>query len=131
MASFAGGFFIPLAAGAAVGGLFAGVRAKREMRDRTNQIDRRGATGYQTGAKAFDGKSSTISIHDTKLRQASVSETLEYLESFQNKPNPTEKERLNALSAVLCYLVRHLVGRESNLNLLQFSQESSVSRQHV
>lgn len=131
VASFAGGILLPIAAGAAVGGLFAGVRAKREMRDRTAQIDRRGATGLETGNREVDGNSSNLAIHNTQNRQAPVAEAYRSLEIFEASPNKSENDREIAQKTAICYLVRRRVGREQSLNLLQFSSEVSVSRQNV
>ena len=55
---------MPVFVGSLGGGLFAGVRARREMRDRTAEIDRRGARGEMTGSKQYDGDSSSVS-HQT------------------------------------------------------------------
>ncbi len=50
---------------------------------------------------------------------------------YSEKRQHTETETQNALATALCYLIRHKVGRESGLNLLQFESQNSVSRQHV
>lgn len=131
VASFAGGILVPIAAGAAVGGLFAGVRAKREIRDRTAQIDRRGATGLETGNPEVDGISSNPTIHNTQNRQAPVAEAYRSLEIFEALAEKSETDIEIARKTAICYLVRRRVGREQSLNLLQFSNEVSVSRQNV
>ncbi len=125
-AGFAGGFLLPIVAGSAAWGLFAGVRARREMRDRTAQIDRRGAMGLETGNTEFDGLSSG-SLHMTQVWQAPVSGFYERVYAARNDVTARE----DALIAGTVYLVRHLVGREHSLNMLQYDADISVSRQHV
>ncbi len=123
--TFTGGLLLPVAVGSVGGGLFAIVRARREMRDRTAEIDRRWARGEMTGTQSYDGESSNIS-HKTNDWQHPVINL--YTRVYQAK-NSTEKD--DALTAGIYYLAKHRVGREMGMNMLQYDGGESVSRQHV
>jgi hypothetical protein len=123
---FAGGLLAPVLVGSAAGGLFAGVRARREMRDRTAEIDRRGARGEETGHKGVDGESSNIS-HQTNTWQHPVMSLYTRVAAAREH----QETRDDAMVAGLSYLVKHLVGREHGINMLSYDADKSVSRQHV
>jgi hypothetical protein len=120
------GLLVPVAVGSAAGGLFAGVRARREMRDRTAEIDRRGARGEETGHKWVDGESSNIS-HQTNTWQHPVMSLYTRVAAAREH----QETRDDAMVAGLSYLVKHLVGREHGINMLSYDADKSVSRQHV
>ena len=97
------------------------------MRDRTAQIDRRGAMGLQTGHEDVDGKSSHPG-HQTHRSQHPAMDLYNKVLSFQ-EGSPESREE--ALAAGISYLVKHRVGREQGINMLQYDADKSVSRQHV
>ncbi|MDD2871484.1 MAG: hypothetical protein PHS49_05845 [Candidatus Gracilibacteria bacterium] len=131
--SILSGFIAPVAVGALAGGVLAAGRARREMRDRTAQIDRRGALGNKTGSKVTDGNSSNFS-HVTEKYQHSAMDLYNKIALFSSvdandKNYSVLKEE--ALRSGIYYLVKHLVGRETGLNMLQYDNNKSVSSQHV
>lgn len=77
------------------------------MRDRTAEVDRRGARGDMTGNKIQDGESSNIS-HQTHGWQQPVMDLYEKI--AQARDNTDFQD--NALKAGIHYLVAHQVGRE-------------------
>lgn len=124
---FTGGLLVPVAVGSVGGGLFAGVRARREMRDRTAEIDRRGARGEMTGSTQYDWESSNTS-HQTNTWQHPA---IDLYNRVLRTKEWDEKSREDALIAWISYLVKHRIGRERGMNMLQYDTGTSVSRQHV
>lgn len=124
---FTGGLLVPVAVGSVGGGLFAAVRARREMRDRIAEIDRRWARGEMTGSQAYDGKSSNVS-HQTNTWQHPA---VDLYNRVLRVKEWDERSREDALIAWLSYLVKHRIGRERSINMLQYDTGVSVSRQHV
>lgn len=99
------------------------------MRDRTAQIDRRGATGYNTGSREYDGESSHIG-HQTGLYQHPAMDIYNSLQEYKHDNENPEIQK-TALGQAIHYLVKHLVGRQTSLNMLQYDADRSVSSQHT
>ncbi|MBX9808822.1 hypothetical protein K2X92_00325, partial [Candidatus Gracilibacteria bacterium] len=125
-AGFSGGFLLPIIAGSTAGGLFASIRAHREMRDRTAQVDRRGAMGLETGKKDVDGESSNSS-HQTNIWQHPTIDLYNRVVAGKDSSEKIE----DALISSIYYLTKHRVGREQGINMLSYELNKSISRQHV
>lgn len=126
-------FLAPVAVWALAWWVLAAWRARREMRDRTAQIDRRWALWYKTGNTKNDWLSSNKS-HKTEEYQHSAMDLYNKISKFSNLDTNDKNYnaiKQEALVSWIYYLVKHLVGREKNLNMLQYDTNKSVSSQHV
>lgn len=126
-------FLAPVAVWAIAWWVLAAGRARREMRDRTAQIDRRWALWEITWNEKSDWESSNSS-HKTNDYQHSAMDLYNKI-AILNTPNENEDEynklQKEALISWIYYLVKHRVGREKSLNMLQYDSNKSVSSQHV
>jgi len=125
---FAWWLLIPIAVWSVVWWVLAAGRAKREIKDRNAQIDRRSAIWMKTWTQETDWKSSD-KIKNPEEYQHSTMDLYNKLSKWLN--NNDKKIREEALESWIYYLVKHKVGREQWLNMLQYDSDKSVSSQHV
>jgi hypothetical protein len=125
---FAGGLLVPVAVWSLVWWILAKWRAGREIKDRNAQVDRRWSLWLMTWTEATDWKS-VENLGKPNAYQHSVSDLYNRVFAALNSEN--KEIRNEALLAWASYLVKHKVGREKELNMLQYDNEKSVSSQHV
>lgn len=125
---FASGLLIPVVVWSSVWWVLAAGRARREIKDRNAQIDRRWAMWNMTWTESTDWESFE-KVKKTKEYQHSTMDLYNTLAKWLN--NNDEKVREEALLAWVYYLVKHKVGREQGLNMLQYDWDKSISSQHV
>lgn len=118
------GLVAPILVWSATWWVLAWGRAKRELRDRTAQIDRRWAMWLETWNKSVDWESSN-EAHKNE-HQHSTMDLYNRLAVWLTNPKDED-----ALIAWIYYLVKHKVGRARNINMLQYDADKSISSQHI
>lgn len=125
---FASWLLAPVALWAAAWWVLAYWRAKREVKDRNAQLDRRWAVWLITWTQETDGRS----LNHTSKPENYQHSVMDLYNQVLSAVGTNDQNLIHqAFEAWTLYLVKHKVWRIQSLNMLRYDTVTSVSSQHV